>query len=109
MGRLKSAKNIIGTYHYVGEVICSWAAFAEKIFNEAIKQGIIENKPKIIKISTSEFPTKAKRPLQSKLDFSKFKSIFRINQLNYPDNIHLAIADCEELKQKKRNYYYETN
>lgn len=99
--RLKSAENIIGTYHYVGEVSCSWAAFAEDIFNEAIKQGIIKNKPKIIKISTSEFPTQAKRPMQSKLDFSKFKSTFGINQLNYLDSIHLAIAGCEELKQKK--------
>ena len=101
MRRLKSEGKIIGTYHYVGEVGCSWADFAEDIFKEAIKQGIIKNKPKIIKISTSEFPTLAKRPIQSKLDFSKFKSTFGINQSNYADSIYSALEGYEKLKHKK--------
>jgi dTDP-4-dehydrorhamnose reductase len=101
MRRLKSEGNIIGTYHYVGQVGCSWADFAEDIFKEAIKQGIIKNKPKIIKISTSEFPTLAKRPMQSKLDFSKFKSTFGINQSIYADSIYSALESYEKLKQKK--------
>jgi dTDP-4-dehydrorhamnose reductase len=101
MRRLKSEENIIGTYHYVGEVGCSWADFAEDIFKEAIKQGIIKNKPKIIKISTSEFQTLAKRPMQSKLDFSKFKSTFGINQSNYADSIYSALEAYEKLKYKK--------
>ena len=98
MRRLKSEENIIGTYHFVGELGCSWADFAEDIFKEAIKQGIIKNKPKITKISTSEFPTLAKRPMQSKLDFSKFKSTFVINQSNYEDSICLALEGYEKLK-----------
>jgi len=98
MRRLKSEENIIGTYHFVGEVGCSWADFAEDIFKEAIKKGIIKNKPKISKISTSEFPTLAKRPMQSKLDFSKFKSTFVINQSNYEDSICLALEGYEKLK-----------
>ena len=101
MRRLKSEGKIIGTYHYVGEVGCSWADFAEDIFKEAIKQGIIKNKPKIIKISTSEFPTLTKRPIQSKLDFSKFKSTFGINQSNYADSIYSALEGYEKLKHKK--------
>ena len=101
MLRLNSEKNIHGTYHFVGEVGCSWADFAEDIFKEAIKQGIIKNKPKIIKISTSEFPTLAKRPIQSKLDFSKFKSTFGINQSNYADSIYSALEGYEKLKHKK--------
>lgn len=101
MRRLKSEGKIIGTYHYVGEVGCSWADFAEDIFKEAIKQGIIKNKPKIIKISTSEFPNLAKRPMQSKLDFSKFKSTFGINQSNYADSIYSALEGYAKLKPKK--------
>jgi dTDP-4-dehydrorhamnose reductase len=101
MRRLKSEENIIGTYHFVGDVGCSWADFAEDIFKEAIKQGIIKNKPKITKISTSEFPTLAKRPMQSKLDFSKFKSTFGINQSNYADSIYSALEGYEKLKHKK--------
>ena len=50
-----------GTYHGVNEGSCSWDEFALKIFE---KVGI---KIKVNPISTSEYPTRAKRPLNSKL------------------------------------------
>ena len=50
-----------GTYHGVNEGYCSWYEFAEAIFE---KSGI---KMKVIQISTEEYPTKAKRPLNSRL------------------------------------------
>ena len=99
--RLELDKNIAGTYHYVGEVVCSWADFAEDIFKEAIKQDIIKNKPKIIKISSSEYQTLAKRPMLSKLDSSKFKRTFGINQSNYADSIYLALQAYKKLKHEK--------
>jgi dTDP-4-dehydrorhamnose reductase len=99
--RLNLEKHVSGIYHFVGEVGCSWADFAEDIFKEALKQGVIKNKPKITKISTSEFPTLAKRPMQSQLDFSKFKSTFGIKQLNYADSISSALEGYEKFKHKK--------
>jgi len=42
MRRLNSEVNIIGTYHFVGEVGCPWADIAQDIFKEALKQGIIK-------------------------------------------------------------------
>lgn len=97
--RLNVSKDIVGIYHYVGEVSCSWADFAEDIFQEAMKLGIIKNKPKVNKISTLEYPTPAKRPMQSQLDFSKFKNTFGITQLNYSDSIHSALEGYSKLKQ----------
>ena len=99
--RLNSGEYLIGTYHFAGKVNCSWADFAEDIFKEAIKQGVLKNKPKINKISTSEFPTLAKRPMHSKLDSSKFKSTFGINQSNYADSICSTLESYKELKYKK--------
>jgi dTDP-4-dehydrorhamnose reductase len=98
--RLNAEEHVIGIYHFVGEVGCSWADFAEDIFKEAIKQGIIRNKPKITKISTSEFPTLAKRPMQSQLDCSKFESTFGLYQSNYADGICSAL-EAYEKKYKK--------
>jgi dTDP-4-dehydrorhamnose reductase/dTDP-4-dehydrorhamnose 3,5-epimerase len=50
-----------GTYHGVNEDYCSWYDFAIKIFKKA---GI---EMKVNPIPTSEYPTKAKRPLNSRL------------------------------------------
>jgi dTDP-4-dehydrorhamnose reductase len=50
-----------GTYHATNEGICSWAEFAEEIFRIAGKN------VKVNHIPTSAYPTKAKRPLNSRL------------------------------------------
>ncbi|MDD6276336.1 MAG: dTDP-4-dehydrorhamnose reductase [Clostridia bacterium] len=50
-----------GIYHATNENYCSWAEFAEAIMNKA------NLKAKIIPIPTSEYPSKAKRPLNSRL------------------------------------------
>ena len=50
-----------GTYHATNEGICSWAEFAQEIFKLA---GMAV---KINGILTSEYPTKAQRPLNSRL------------------------------------------
>jgi dTDP-4-dehydrorhamnose 3,5-epimerase/reductase len=53
--------NKYGTYHGVSEGYCSWYEYAKLIFT---KSGI---EMKINPIATKEYPTKAKRPLNSRL------------------------------------------
>jgi len=53
--------NSYGTYHGINEGYCSWYEFAQLIFE---KSGI---EIKINPVSTKEYPTKAKRPLNSRL------------------------------------------
>jgi dTDP-4-dehydrorhamnose reductase len=93
--KLNSEENILGTYHFVGEVTCSWADFAEEILKEAVRQDIIKNKPKVYRINTSEFKTLAKRPMHSQLDCSKFKYTFGIIPLNYTDSIHSVLVSLK--------------
>lgn len=50
-----------GIYHATNEGVCSWAEFAEKIFK------IASMNVKVNHITTAEYPTKAKRPMNSKL------------------------------------------
>ncbi len=50
-----------GVYHATNEGVCSWAEFAEEIFKLANKN------TKVIKISTEEYPTPARRPKNSRL------------------------------------------
>jgi len=51
-----------GIYHATNEDICSWAEFAQEIFRQAGMN------TKVNPIPTSEYPTKATRPLNSRLD-----------------------------------------
>ena len=57
-----------GVYHATNEGFCSWAEFAEEIMRQA-------NLPaKIIRIKTSEYGSKATRPLNSRLSKSSLDS-----------------------------------
>ena len=54
-----------GVYHATNEGVCSWAEFAEEIFR--IKHKNID----VFHILTSEYPTRARRPLNSRLNTNK--------------------------------------
>ena len=54
-----------GTYHATNEGVCSWAEFAETIFDFSKKN------VKINSIKTSEYKTKAVRPLNSRMSKEK--------------------------------------
>ena len=56
-----------GTYHATNEGICSWADFAEEIFRLAGKQ------VKVNHIPTSEYPTRAVRPQNSRMSKDKLE------------------------------------
>ena len=68
-----------GIYHYCGDRPCSWYDFAKAIFEASHTLG---NKvPKLLHpIKTSEYPTKALRPIYSVLDCSKISHHFKITQ-----------------------------
>lgn len=59
-------------FHFTNDGVCSWYDFAAEIMNLGNREC------KIHPISSSEFPTPAKRPFYSLLDKSKFKK-----ELNY--------------------------
>lgn len=56
-----------GSYHATNEGICSWSEFAEEIFRQA---GLTV---KVNPVGSSEFPTKAKRPKNSRMSKEKLK------------------------------------
>jgi dTDP-4-dehydrorhamnose reductase len=63
-----------GTYHYTARGQATWKGFAEEIFDE--KANWVSKKPSIIGIPSSQYPTPAKRPVNSVLNCSKVDAIF---------------------------------
>ncbi|MDQ4806562.1 sugar nucleotide-binding protein, partial [Klebsiella pneumoniae] len=64
-----------GIYHFCGDTEVSWFEFAEFILKEALLLNKISKLPELNSISTSQYPTPAKRPAYSSLDTSKIRSL----------------------------------
>lgn len=67
-----------GVYHYSGLPYVSWFEFADVIFDTAVKQKVISNKPSLTSITTDQYPTPAKRPSNSRLSTDKITNNFGI-------------------------------
>jgi len=86
-----------GVYHLCNSGDTSWFGFASEIFKQARQLGMELMVKDVLPISTSEYPTPAKRPLNSRLSMEKINSIFQI----YPRTWSQALEEC--LKKIKRN------
>ena len=75
---LAGKENAFGVYHFTGKPYVSWYEFAKAIFAEAELQNILEKSPLVNSIATSDYPTPAKRPANSRLDLTKIKQVFNI-------------------------------
>ncbi len=64
-----------GAYHFCGAPPTTWFEFAREIFERAKGP-----RPKLTPISSAEYPTPARRPLNSRLDCTKISRQFAINQ-----------------------------
>jgi dTDP-4-dehydrorhamnose reductase len=65
-----------GTYHVVSAGQCSWFDFAGAIVDGAAARGLIDRRPRIVPITTADYPTRARRPAYSVLDTSKAAAAF---------------------------------
>ncbi len=68
------AGNPGGTYHFSGAPDVSWADFAREIFDQA------KLATRVTDIPTTDYPTPAKRPLNSRLDCGSLKRDFDIDR-----------------------------
>ena len=68
----------LGLYHYAGEPPCTWYAFAERIFSQAHTLGLLASRPALSPITSDQYPTRARRPLNSVLDSSAFTAAFGV-------------------------------
>ena len=67
-----------GVYHFSGSPYTSWHGFASEIFRHAAAQNLLPRVPVLNAIATSDYPTPAKRPANSRLDCSKIQAAFGI-------------------------------
>ena len=65
-----------GTYHFSTAPALSWCAFAREIVAAGHACGLLRRQPEVHPIASSEWPAKAARPLNSRLDAAKLEAVF---------------------------------
>jgi dTDP-4-dehydrorhamnose reductase len=87
--------NDYGTYHVTSDGETNWHAFASLIATELIKLNVnIKCGPNQIRpILTSEYPTAAKRPLNSRLNTDKIKKTFMLELPHWQDEVKKVLRE----------------
>jgi len=67
-----------GVFNLVASGHCSWYDFASAIVERAAARGLIARAPRVVPITTAQFPTRARRPAWSVLDGARLERAFRL-------------------------------
>ncbi|OWY16584.1 dTDP-4-dehydrorhamnose reductase [Thioclava sp. JM3] len=83
---LQRAPEKSGVYHFSGSPDVSWAGFAREIFARAGRDVTVEDIP------TADYPTPAKRPLNSRLDCSDL-AVFGLNRPDWRSGLDEVLTE----------------
>jgi dTDP-4-dehydrorhamnose reductase len=83
-----------GTYHFAGSPSTTWYEFARAIFERAKVPS-----PLLKPITSGEYPTPARRPLNSMLDCSKIRRVFAVAQPEWQHALIRVLKELGELKE----------
>ncbi len=86
-----------GLWHLTAAGETAWAGFAEAIFSGAYARGLLTHVPRVVPITTVEYPTPAKRPAYSHLDVSKIQSDL---DLRLPDWTVMLARTLDQLRMQ---------
>ena len=84
---LRHTPGASGTYHFAGSPDASWADFAREIFVQA---GMAT---RVADIPSSDYPTPARRPLNSRLDCAGFTETFGLPRPDWRAGIAAVLQD----------------
>jgi len=91
----KSTSNQWGLYHYSGAPHVSWYQFARYIFKNALEKDLLSQIPTLRPILSAEYPTRAIRPKNSRLNCSKIHSHFGINEPDWESSVDSVIDNLK--------------
>lgn len=82
--------NATGTYHFSGAPDVSWAEFATEIFTQA------NITCDVAPIPSSDYPTPAARPFNSRMDCSTTKAVFGIDRPDWRESLSAVLTDLDK-------------
>ena len=91
---LKNRAAFSGIYHMAGTGFTNWAGFAEEIF--AIRAATGHTIPKLTSITTQDYPTPARRPLNSTLDCQKLETAFGVRLPRWQESLRTCLLELDK-------------
>jgi len=89
--RLREGPALSGSYHFSGAPDTSWAGFARAIFE------LSGRKVEVVDIPTADYPTPARRPLNSRLDCTTTEATFGLARPDWRAGLRDALSDLKVL------------
>ena len=84
---LEQGADIDGVFHLTTLGQTSWCGFADAIIEGAYRRGLLHRRPRVVPITTAEFPTAAVRPAWSVLDCGRLRDTFGIRLPDWHDGL----------------------
>ena len=94
-----SMSDVSGTYHLTGSGVTSWFGFTQAILENVTHRTIVDARsapprlPRLVPITTSDYPTPAKRPKNSQMSNAKLTSVFGLVSPAWDSQLHLCMRD----------------
>lgn len=85
--------DVVGLYHYTDAGVASWYDFAAVIQEEAVDKGLLTKMISLEPISSSAYPTPAKRPSYSVLDKSGLLSVIGFPAIHWQKALREMLID----------------
>lgn len=82
-----------GTWHVVGAPHTSWHAFACEVLAQAHRRGLIGAMPKIEPIPTREYPMRAVRPANSRLDGARTRQVLGLEPVDWHEGLARVLGE----------------
>lgn len=83
-----------GLYHLAAAGETSWHGYAEAIFAEAKRIGLMDKVPVVRRIASADFPLPAARPANSRLDCARFQRDFGLALPDWRTGLIDCLADA---------------
>jgi len=79
-----------GVFHLTGAPYTTWFDFAAAILDGAARRG--QKRPRLVPITTADYPTKAQRPANSRLDCSRAQDVLGLSPADWRDGLEACLT-----------------
>lgn len=93
----------LGTYHLCAGGECTWYEFACSILSTAQNSGLTERIPRLVPITTAEYPTRARRPAYSVLDTSRLRTTFGLHLIDWESTSNAVLEELASARADVRS------
>ncbi|TCT26053.1 dTDP-4-dehydrorhamnose reductase [Thermomonas haemolytica] len=95
---LRQRARASGTWHLTAAGETSWHGFAQAIMDEAQAAGLLARRPRVLPITSAEYPTPARRPAYSVLDTAKLQQDFCIAPPAWRDGLRATVRELAKAR-----------